>query len=138
MLFAPSPCLILDTWRTTGLAGTGSHDFVVEDVFVPFEESWDFAERPQSSGPLYRFAPLFLVTHAGAALGLARAALDEVEELSQHKELMPDPHELFGRRLLRDDSRAHETIAIAEGNLAAAPGFVYSSLEEIWSALVGD
>jgi indole-3-acetate monooxygenase len=137
MLFAPSSCQILDTWHTTGLAGTGSHDFVVEDVFVPFEESWNFAERPQSSGPLYRFAPLFLVTHAGVALGLARAALDEVEELSQHKELTPDPHGLFGSRLLRDDSRAHEAIAIAEGNLAAARGFVYFSLEEIWSVLVG-
>jgi indole-3-acetate monooxygenase len=135
MMFPPSSCKILDTWHTTGLAGTGSHDFAVEDVFVPFEESWSFAERPQCSGPLYRFPPLFLVTHAGVPLGIARAALDAVIELAQSKELMPDPHKLFGARLLRDESRVHEAIAVAEGALAAVRSFVYSSLEELWDTL---
>jgi alkylation response protein AidB-like acyl-CoA dehydrogenase len=135
MLFPPASCRILDTWHTTGLAGTGSHDYVVEDVFVPFEESCTFAERPHCSDPLYSFAPLFLVSHAGVPLGLARAALDAITELAQHKELMPDPHKITGSRLLRDDSRAHEAVAIAEGNLAAARSFAYSSLEELWSTL---
>jgi len=135
MLFPPSSCTILDTWHTTGLAGTGSHDFVVENVFVPFEESWSFLERQRCSSPLYRFAPLFLVSHAGVPLGLARAAIDAVIELAQSKPLMPDPNKVFGSRLLRDDSRAHEAIALAEGSLAAARGFAYSLLDEIWSAL---
>lgn len=135
MLFPPSACKILDTWHTTGLAGTGSHDFIVENVFVPFEESWSFAERPQCSGPLYRFPPLFLVTHAGVPLGIARAAIDAVIELATHKELMPDPHKLFGSRLLREESRVHEIIAVTEGALAAARSFVYSTLEELWETL---
>jgi len=135
MLFPPSACTILDTWNTTGLAGTGSHDFVVEDVFVPFDESWSFLERPHCNSTLYRFAPLFLVSHAGVPLGLARAAIDAVIELSQSKPLIPDPHKVVGSRLLRDDSRAHEAIAIAEGSLAAARSFAYSSLEELWSTL---
>jgi alkylation response protein AidB-like acyl-CoA dehydrogenase len=135
MLFPPSSCTILDTWHTTGLAGTGSHDFVVDDVFVPFDESWSFLERPRCNSPLYRFAPLFLVSHAGVPLGLARAAIDAVIELAQNKPLMPDPHKVFGSRLLRDDSRAHEAIALAEGSLAAARGFAYSLLEELWTAI---
>lgn len=135
MMFPSSACRILDTWHTTGLAGTGSHDFEVENVFVPFEESWSFAERPHCSGPLYRFPPLFLVTHAGVPLGIARAAIDAVIELANHKELMPDPHKLFGSRLLRDESRVHEAIAVAEGALAAARGFTYSMLEELWETL---
>lgn len=135
MMFPPSACKILDTWQTTGLAGTGSHDFEVENVFVPFEESWSFAERPQCSGPLYRFPPLFLVTHAGVPLGIARAAIDAVIELAQSKELMPDPHKLFGSRLLREESRVHEAIAVAEGALAAVRSFVYSTLEELWETL---
>jgi alkylation response protein AidB-like acyl-CoA dehydrogenase len=135
MMFPPSACKILDTWQTTGLAGTGSHDFEVENVFVPSEESWSFAERPQCSGALYRFPPLFLVTHAGVPLGIARAAIDAVIELAQHKELMPDPHKLFGARLLRDESRVHEAIAVAEGALAAVRSFVYSTLEELWETL---
>src|SRR5262249_13114409 len=87
MLFSPAACRILDTWHTTGLAGTGSHDFAVEEVFVPFAESWSFAERPQCSGILYRFPPLFLVTHAGVPLGIARAAIDAVVDLAGRKEL---------------------------------------------------
>ena len=135
MLFPPSSCRVLDTWNTTGLAGTGSHDFVVENVFVPFEESWSFLERPHCTTPLYRFAPLFLVSHAGVPLGLARAAIDAVIELAQSKPLIPDPHKVVGSRMLREDSRAHEAVAIAEGSMAAARGFAYSLLEEIWSAL---
>jgi alkylation response protein AidB-like acyl-CoA dehydrogenase len=137
MLFPPSACAILDTWNTTGLAGTGSHDFIVEDVFVPFSESCSFLERPHCTTPLYRFAPLFLVSHAGVPLGLARAAIDAVIELSQSKPLIPDPNKVVGSRLLRDDSRAHEAVAIAEGSLAAARGFTYSLLEELWNALNG-
>src|SRR6202158_2483189 len=128
MLFPPSACTILDTWNPTGLAGTGSHDFVVEGVFVPVEESWSFLERPHCTTPLYRFAPLFLVSHAGVPLGLARAAIDVVIELSQSKPLIADPHKVVGSRLLRDDSRAHEALAMAEGILAAARSFAYSCL----------
>jgi len=135
MMFPPAACRILDTWHTTGLAGTGSHDFAVEEVFVPFEESWSFAERPQCSSTLYRFPPLFLVTHAGVPLGIARAALDAVIELASRKELMPDPHKLFGARLLREESRVHEIIAVAEGALAAARSFVYSTLTDLWETL---
>jgi indole-3-acetate monooxygenase len=135
MLFQPSACRILDTWHTTGLAGTGSHDYVVENVFVPSEESWSFLDRPQCSGPLYRFAPLFLVTHAGVPLGMARAAIDAVMELATRKELVPDPHKLFGSRLLREDSRAHEAISRAEGALAAARSFAYSTVADVWETL---
>jgi hypothetical protein len=48
MLFPPSACKVLDTWHTTGLSGTGSHDYLVEDVFVPFEESWNLPSDPSA------------------------------------------------------------------------------------------
>ncbi len=135
MIFPPAACRIIDTWHTTGLAGTGSHDYEVKDVFVPLAESWSFAERPHCPGVLYRFPPLFLAPHAGVPLGIARAAIDAIIELASRKELMQDPHKLFGARLLRDESRVHEAIAVVEGTLAAVRSFVYATLEELWEAL---
>jgi indole-3-acetate monooxygenase len=87
------------------------------------------------SSVLYRFSPLFLVTHAGVPLGIARAAIDALLDLAGRKELMPDPHKLVGTRLLREDSRTHEAVAIAEAELEAARSLTYSLLEDIWQTL---
>jgi alkylation response protein AidB-like acyl-CoA dehydrogenase len=135
MLFSPSAVRILDTWYATGLSGTGSNDFLVEDVFVPSEESVSFLEPPFCHGPLYRFYPLFLVSHAGVPLGLARAAIEAVVELSQPKEGAADPYKFAGSRPLYQDSRAHEAIAVGEGALLAARSFAYSCIEDLWSTL---
>src|SRR5215216_2381657 len=45
---AASECDILDTWHTTGLRGTGSHDYELADVYVPEERSFPI----QADGPI--------------------------------------------------------------------------------------
>jgi alkylation response protein AidB-like acyl-CoA dehydrogenase len=129
MLVPKSKVTIVDVWQTTGMRGTGSNDYIVDNVFVPVEESASMAEPPFCPGPLYRFPPLFLVSHAGVPLGLARSALDYVADLSARKELSP------GRGLMRDDTNVQETIAWAEAHLGAARCFVYSVIEELWRSL---
>jgi alkylation response protein AidB-like acyl-CoA dehydrogenase len=129
MLIPASKVTIVDTWDTTGMRGTGSHDFVVDNVFVPAEESVSVLERPRIAGPLYTFAPIYLVCHAGVPLGIGRGALDSVLELCGRKEMAPT------RRLLRDDTQTQETIAWAEASLGAARSYVYGTLEDLWETL---
>jgi len=129
MLVPAAAATISDVWHTTGMRGTGSNDFTVDNVFVPFAESPNMADPPQCPGPLYVFPPLFLVTHAGVPLGIARSALDFMEELSAHKEMLPS------RRLLREDTQVQETVAWAEATLEAARSYVYRTLEDLWETL---
>src|SRR5215510_3532333 len=68
---------ILDTWDVSGLAATGSHDVVVEDVFVPDAFVWPLRPQvprgPHFGDPLYRFPFLgfFSWPMAAVALGIA-------------------------------------------------------------------
>jgi alkylation response protein AidB-like acyl-CoA dehydrogenase len=71
---------------------------------------------------------LFLVSHAGVPLGLARSALDFVEELATRKDIMPG-------RPMRDDAQVQETIASAEATAEAARCYVYRTLEDLWATL---
>ncbi len=77
-----------DTWQTDGMCGTGSHDLIVEGLFIPTHRTAflgpvllgqsDAAER--FGDPLYAMPMLpFLAFAASApAVGGARAALDAV------------------------------------------------------------
>ncbi|MEV4640361.1 acyl-CoA dehydrogenase family protein [Actinoplanes sp. NPDC049548] len=78
---------IHDTWDVAGLRGTGSHDFSVDDVFVPTERTFSLAEPPAHPGPLYAFPPLSLLALGigAVALGIARAAIEDFGELARTK-----------------------------------------------------
>jgi 3-hydroxy-9,10-secoandrosta-1,3,5(10)-triene-9,17-dione monooxygenase len=52
---------IVDTWHTNGLKGSGSHDLVVKDAFVPAYRTLDFRDvwRNQTPGQLVNTSPLY-------------------------------------------------------------------------------
>ncbi len=132
MLVPAAKTRIVDVWDTTGMRGTGSNDFIVEDVFVPFDDCPNLGSGPAYiTGPLYSWPALFLVSHAGVPLGLARSALDFVEELSARKELTPG-------LALRQDGQVQETIAKAEAAIEAARCYVYRTLENLWATLCAE
>ena len=89
MVWVPaSDWRISDTWDPFGLRATGSHDVEVDDVFVPEHRALAVPfPDPILSGALSRFpvVGLFSVGIASAALGVARAAIDELVRLAQHK-----------------------------------------------------
>jgi alkylation response protein AidB-like acyl-CoA dehydrogenase len=79
---------IIDTWHTVGLRGTGSHDIEVVDTFVPAHRTIRLPfPDPVTDRPLYRFPliALFSIGFAACALGIARAAIDDVIELAGSK-----------------------------------------------------
>lgn len=120
---------IVDTWRTSGLRGSGSHDMVVDDVFVPAEHTTCvFADEPTESGGLYRF-PLFGLLALGVSavgLGIAGAALEEVTGLAARKKR--------GRKSLAESELTQIRIARSSSQLDAARALMRVTIDDAWSA----
>ena len=124
---------IIDTWTTTGLRGTASHDYAVEDVFVPAERSCWFMEPPTEPGPLYQMAPIamFATFISAVPLGIARHALDEFVALSQRK--VP----VLSQDVLADKPVANTKLGRAKALVESGHAYVRGLLAEQWAA-VGD
>jgi len=120
---------VIDTWNSTGLRGTGSHDYRIADFFVPEEQSFDplraAVRRPE---PLYGVRNMYLCNLAGIPLGIARAAIDAVLDLAQDK-----PTRIG--TALKDEAHVQLALARAEALLGGARGFFFDILEEIWATL---
>ena len=85
--------MILDTWRASGLRGTGSNDATTEDVFVPDHRTIDAADTRNGEAPgnevntgtVYRL-PLFAMFFTwvgGTVLGIAEAAVESYVEATR-------------------------------------------------------
>ncbi|MFD3496973.1 acyl-CoA dehydrogenase family protein [Streptomyces sp. NPDC058676] len=128
VLATPDQFEHLDTWYTTGLAGSGSIDYQVDDLFVPAEHSFSFAE-PVRSGPLHDAPDAILRKMSGIPLGLARAALDHVREMAGHRA------DRETGLAWSQDHRVQMAVAELEMELTAARTAVYASVERQWTAL---
>jgi alkylation response protein AidB-like acyl-CoA dehydrogenase len=122
---------IIDTWTTTGLRGTASHDYAVEDVFVPAERSCWFMEPPTEPGPLYQMAPIamFATFISAVPLGIARHALDEFVSLSQSK--VP----VLSQDVRADKPVANTKLGRAKALIGSGHAYVRGSLAEQWAGV---
>ncbi|HTV89063.1 MAG TPA: acyl-CoA dehydrogenase family protein [Stellaceae bacterium] len=85
-LFPIEDCEIIDNWFVCGLAGTGSKDIAVNDLFIPEHRVLKFSETRAGTtsgarhhdNPLYKIPLLTLGASmlASTAIGAARGALD--------------------------------------------------------------
>ena len=121
---------ILDTWHTLGLRGTGSHDTVAEEVFVPDERVLSIFDGPVIDRPLYRFPPFgfFAACITAAAMGNARAAIDNFIDLAGTKK------GVAASRTLAQRSTVQVAVATAESALEAARAGYYQAIESAWQA----
>ena len=132
MLFPTRDIEILDTWHVGGLRGTGSHDFRVEDLFVPEERAIDaFTAKPVRPGTLFAapFITVFQMALASVPLGIARAAIDAFVELAEGK----TPIGASSR--LREKASAQADVGKAEALLGSARAFLVESLHGIWDTV---
>jgi alkylation response protein AidB-like acyl-CoA dehydrogenase len=120
---------VIDTWDSTGLRGTASHDYAVDDVFVPASHTMWFQEPPAIDRPLYRMPPVAMfATFIGAVpLGIARHAIDEFVSLADTKtpELSPN--------LLADKPVVHDRLGRAHVLVAAGRRHLTETLADLWT-----
>ena len=117
-----------DTWHASGLRGTGSLDYSVDDVVVGNDHTIVLGRQPQVDEPISRF-PNFTLLALGIAatsIGNARRALDEVRELAGSK----TPQ--FSSRTLDRSGHAQLEFARAEVRWRAARSLLRDEVGAAW------
>ena len=128
MVLPASEVDIIDTWTVSGLCGTGSHDFVLDGVFVPDDQ------RSPSSSPVGSRAPW-----AGSpscctrrwrspavAVGIAQGALADITTLATAKVPM------FADGTLASNPLFRHRLAEADAQLRAAQALLDAEVATTW------
>lgn len=124
---------IIDTWNVSGMRGTGSHDIVVEDLFVPEERTFSAMDRrARVTGPMNRLHGFDLAGcgFCCVGLGVARAAIDAFVELAQVK--VPRS----SSDLLRERVLVQAQVGEAEAVLRSGRAFLLDVVEEMWNTVL--
>lgn len=116
---------VLDTWKTGGMRGTGSHDVEVNNLFIPEKRS--VPPRPSNRsvpGDPLRHPAWLLPKHLGVALGLVEAAHDEVMALARER--------VAFRGALREDPLTQATLGETAAQIAACRAYALSASDAAW------
>lgn len=122
---------IEQNWSVDGMRGTGSHDVLLDCVFV--SDDWTFVRGARSSldSPLFRYPPGILIpqAHAAVGLGIARAALDEFIAIASERGAT------YGRSVLAERATAQAELAKAEAELRAARAWLLAVTDDAFACL---
>ena len=131
-IVAPTQCEILDTWHTAGLRGTGSHDFVIDDAFVPDGRAFDYPGISAfNDGPLYRtpVANVWGPNIAAVALGIARDAIDSFVDIASTK------RQRVNRAPLAERETVQEKVGLAESLVRSGRALLFETVRDNWATL---
>jgi alkylation response protein AidB-like acyl-CoA dehydrogenase len=114
---------VLDTWRAMGMRGTGSHDVMIEGLFVP-DAAVPLKRKAGVWHPLFQIiaTTAFPLVYA-AYLGVAERARDIAVEIATSRQVSEDALHLAGRMdtALRAARLAHDwMLRAAERNAPSA------------------
>jgi alkylation response protein AidB-like acyl-CoA dehydrogenase len=119
---------ILDTWHVGGLRGSGSHDVVLDDVFVPTEDSCSPAPPLAGHSQLAQL-PIVSVMVAGIGaqfLGMARSAIAVTIDILRHKVSVDPGASIHERPSVLADIASYSTA------VAAAGSHLHASMAAVW------
>lgn len=129
-VFVPASAVqVVDTWNSTGLRGTASHDYTVDNVFVPASRTLWFQDPPNCGRSLYRMPPIamFATFISAVPLGIARHAIDTFVALARGKMLA------MGTGVVAERPVAQATVGRAHALVSAGHAYVRGALENLWS-----
>jgi alkylation response protein AidB-like acyl-CoA dehydrogenase len=130
--FPAKDVTIYDNWSgVTGLRGTGSVDFSVQDYDLPEDQTfvWDLLDpKPLRGGASYRLPPFSYVAkeHGSVALGGARRALDELVKIAT------TTRGTFRSSKLDERQVVHRFIGEADLKLRAARALMHERYDQLW------
>jgi indole-3-acetate monooxygenase len=123
---------IVPNWDVIGMVGTGSHDLVVEDLFVPDEWTFVRGGKPNIDANFFRYPSLAFAAQVLAitTAGLAREALDVIQAMAAGRKSVTGAPNLGDREYVQIE------VAKAEARLRSCRAFFYESTEEAWNAVL--
>jgi alkylation response protein AidB-like acyl-CoA dehydrogenase len=133
MLVPADTVEILDSWKVSGLRGTGSHDIVMTELFVPTSQTFDiFFGCSSIPGPLFTFPlPEFSLHIGTVALGIAAGALEDVTAF-----VRTNKRRLYARASLAETPLVQYRLGNAEVSLRAARALLRTEAENLWRSAV--
>lgn len=121
---------IVDNWDVVGLRGTGSHDIVVSDAFVPEHRTHnmladDGGRKFMHKPPLYRlpFMQVFSRAVSTPSLGALEGALEKYIEVAKTR--------LAGMIAMRDDPNAKRLAAEVDTNIGQMKTTLFQNFDHL-------
>lgn len=119
---------VLDTWDPEGLAGSGSHDYTIDETFVPEEYTFIPGERRRPE-PLYAWYGMSVACGVGVALGTAAEALVNAREALQAKTSKAT------MRAATEEPAVRAGLAQAAAMIGSSRSYVYDTLGDIMTTV---
>ncbi|MGH8011607.1 MAG: acyl-CoA dehydrogenase family protein, partial [Candidatus Binataceae bacterium] len=136
--FPTEQCEIIDTWRTTGLRGTGSNDFAVNDLFVPEERTMTWRNPVvHRAGILYALPSIFVAKAAAVPLGIAREALHAFKQMAVKttaRQFVEDGR-LTPATAMAEQAYVQAAVGRASALIGSARSYLFGTMSDIWHTL---
>jgi alkylation response protein AidB-like acyl-CoA dehydrogenase len=124
---------VLDTWHTTGLCATASHDIRIDGRRVAGERTFNWHDGdPIDPSPLYAWRWMFFVNLVAVPLGIGRGALGVAKEVAESKLTYPS------MTLAREDPTVQWNVGRAQALVDSARTYALDTVDRFWDGVASD